>query len=686
MQNQPSNARSTRTGYQAKDAMHLPSSSITFRTDIQGLRAIAVLAVIFNHLGVQAFSGGYAGVDIFFVISGFIITRQIIGEYEQHGRFHFLRFYLRRFLRLFPAAITICLLTLVAAFLLFSQERLESVAKSAIASLYAVANIHFWRDVGYFDSEAISKPLLHMWSLGVEEQFYLLWPCLLLAAWKWVPRQWLVPFFLLVAAGSLTLNAIWFDTILPQAFLDYRDWRKSLSNPEETAFYLMPFRIFEFCLGAMAALLADARRSISIPPFVRSVLLLMGWAVIFYAVLSLDASDRFPYWNAFFVTLATALVIHLTPASRLSGRILSFPILVHIGTISYSLYLVHWPIIVFYRIVTPTWGHLDMAICMGLMLACSIALYFGVERPARAPRTRQPPKFTWHRHLPTTMTTAFLILTWALSLALPSVDNRIPEYRQTLKNTEWRKMERKTYCRKPIGGLPGNLVTCQHYNQSENTIVIWGDSHAQHLVAGFVNSFPNHNIGIAYLSSCPHQSGFLNYVYPMDTATERCIQRNRGMLDWLRISSSKYVVLLSSAKRGKPETMAGINNWLVQQLREAGHEAWILGDYIRPERSIGACRSVPDYLLSDRHLDKICGPDIQAVLNELSYAKTLQALTGHYIPLHEVQCPSADHCRFLDDQKRPTFRDTHHLSITGSTYEVDQATPMLVSHIPSLQQ
>ena len=183
----------------------------SYRKDIDGLRAIAVLSVLLYHVDVSAFSGGYVGVDVFFVISGFLITQLIRKEVLESGRFSFVNFYLRRARRLLPGFLFTLALCLVVTFFLFPPPQMEKFSESLLYSMIGLANYHFWRESGYFDVDSIYKPLLHLWSLGVEEQFYLIWPLILVFLLLKTPRRFLPAWVFGLFSISLYLNFIFTD-------------------------------------------------------------------------------------------------------------------------------------------------------------------------------------------------------------------------------------------------------------------------------------------------------------------------------------------------------------------------------------------------------------------------------------------------------------------------------------------
>ncbi len=312
---------------------------------IDGLRALAVLAVLAFHLGLSAFAGGFVGVDVFYVISGYLITGMILRDLDR-GKFGFLRFYSRRAVRLLPALFVTVALCLPLSALLFTPADMESFAHSAIASVFAYSNFLFWWQSGYFDAESITKPLLHTWSLSVEWQFYAVWPALLWATARF-NRRLVLPVIVLATAISLTL--VWWYRADPQ-----------------TVFYLMPFRIFQFGIGAIVLWLP-------VPGRLAEPLLAAGLALIAYSVFG----PAIGLWPA----VGAALAIYAGSA-RFLGAILSNPVAAYVGRISYSVYLVHWPMIVFWRYyVDRAMTHPEMAVLSALSLLGGAALYHAVEKP-----------------------------------------------------------------------------------------------------------------------------------------------------------------------------------------------------------------------------------------------------------------------------------------------------------------
>lgn len=298
---------------------------MNYRNDIDGLRAIAVIAVILFHGNVKGFSGGYAGVDVFFVISGFLITGIILSKIDA-GKFSLGDFYVRRMRRLLPAVLAMVLVVLVAgAFLLFPGNY-KDLAKSAVAAVLSIANIYFWQDSGYFAHASDLKPLLHTWSLGVEEQFYMVYPLFLLIFCKVVRRGrgWVLTGLMLAGVAI----SWWVTPRMPSA-----------------AFYLLPTRAWQLLLGGAALLWASGRE---FKPWLRHVATSTGLVMTLVSIFVFDASAEFPGRDALLPCCGATLMLMFAKGSFLDP-VLSAKPMTWIGKVSYSLYLWHWPLVVYMR-------------------------------------------------------------------------------------------------------------------------------------------------------------------------------------------------------------------------------------------------------------------------------------------------------------------------------------------------
>jgi len=339
-----------------------------YRPDIDGLRAVAVIAVVLFHLGIERLAGGFVGVDVFFVISGFLITRIIAGKAAE-GRFSFRDFYLARIRRIIPPLVATVAATFLAAALVLMPDDLQRFGRSAIAALTSTSNFVFYFEAGYWDTQSEFKPLLHTWSLGVEEQFYLVWPlCVVVTAG--------------IAGRKRLPAALWAITVVSfVGALIYS--RYDLAG----AFYMFPARIFQFAAGAALGCWAlnggaTGRR---VPGMVREAVFLAGLALVIFSVVTFDAATRFPGWFALPPTLGAVLMLLAGSfeggPGRLGVLVLNNPVSVWVGRISYALYLVHWPIVSLYRYrVGLELNAVEQAGLAGLMMLAAIALHYGVER------------------------------------------------------------------------------------------------------------------------------------------------------------------------------------------------------------------------------------------------------------------------------------------------------------------
>jgi len=337
-------------------------STIAYRKDIDGLRAIAVVPVVLFHADLHAFSGGFVGVDVFFVISGYLITSLITNEMN-NGKFTIVSFYERRVRRIFPALFAVCLFAFIMSFLLFMPKQFYEFGRSLVATALFSSNVLFWREAGYFDGPADMKPLLHTWSLAVEEQFYIIFPIFLLLLTKFVPTRRL-QLTCLVALVSF-LVSIWGVVYQPSA-----------------TFYLAPTRAWELLLGALLAL------NLFPPignPAVRGTLGIIGLGLIMVSVFAFSEKTPFPGLAALVPCGGTALIIYAgSSGACLVSQLLSVRPAVFLGLISYSLYLWHWPLIVFakYYWMRPL-TFSDSALLIGVsVLVASLSWRF-IESPFR---------------------------------------------------------------------------------------------------------------------------------------------------------------------------------------------------------------------------------------------------------------------------------------------------------------
>lgn len=304
-----------------------------YRREIDGLRAVAVLPVILFHAGFSAFSGGFVGVDIFFVISGYLITTIILSDMEL-GKFSLVTFYERRARRILPALFFVMFCCLPFAWFWLAPAHLKDFSQSLTAVSVFSSNILFWYESGYFAPAAELLPLLHTWSLSVEEQYYLLFPLFLMLLWR-LKKRWIFAILIIIAVVSLA-TAQW-----------------GAYNKPSAAFFLLPARGWELAIGALIAfyfLYKKKQHEIVAANKIASEFLgLLGLGLIIYSIIAFDESTPFPSVYALVPTIGTALIILFSTAETAVGRFLGTKVMVGIGLISYSTYLWHQPLFVFAR-------------------------------------------------------------------------------------------------------------------------------------------------------------------------------------------------------------------------------------------------------------------------------------------------------------------------------------------------
>ena len=349
----------------------------TRRADIDGLRAVAIVSVLVFHAGFSQLPGGFVGVDVFFVISGYLMTRIILRDLDA-GVFTFHRFYLARYKRLMPAVFVTATITLAFGALVLAPYDFEALAQSAIATVLWVSNILFWTEAGYFGASGLLKPLLHTWSLSVEEQFYLAWPAVLVGAAA-LSRRRRAPLAVVLGATLFAMSAM--SLVLAEYSLDYG---------QDLSFFLTPFRAYEFAIGAGCFLLAGR---VSRAPWLNDLLTMAGLAIIGAALILFTEEMRFPGVAALLPCAGTAMVLLSGDRSRLTPYLTPAPVL-WIGRISYSLYLVHWPVITLwaYAAASNLTGN-DRYVLIAASVALGAFLHYTVENPIHRARVSRQLSF-----------------------------------------------------------------------------------------------------------------------------------------------------------------------------------------------------------------------------------------------------------------------------------------------------
>jgi len=469
----------------------LLSSLPKYRPEIDGLRAIAILPVVFYHSGLSLFSGGYVGVDIFFVISGYLIT-SIVAKDIALGRFSFAAFYERRIRRIFPALFFVLFFCAVTAAFLFPPSDLREFGKSLVATTFFVSNMFFWRTAspnGYFDGASDTQVLLHTWTLSVEEQFYIFLPIGLVLINRWAKTH-LKACLLITLTASFSLS-IWAIEYRPIA-----------------AFYLLPPRAWELLIGSLLAIRAVP----AIPsPGLRRAAGFIGLGLITYAVFAFNKDTPFPGFRALAPCVGAWLIIYTceTGVSRLQA-ILSFRPLVFIGAISYSLYLWHWPLIVltkYFVFGNVTYLQTTLVILVSLIMAF-VSFEF-IESPFRRPSSVVTRRRVIRLGALASLVCAVLGLAIYMDDGFPQrYDLRTQEViaANTERKTEHGGMAGCTHWHKEIRSMD-EVTGCLIGKRSAKQILFWGDSHVEQLQLSIRRLYDegvlkNHGIIFALADGC----------------------------------------------------------------------------------------------------------------------------------------------------------------------------------------
>jgi peptidoglycan/LPS O-acetylase OafA/YrhL len=608
-----------------------------YRPDIDGLRAVAVLPVVAFHAGLHLVHGGFVGVDVFFVISGFLITQFTFAEIRNE-RFSILAFYERRIRRIFPALIAVLFATYCLGLALCLPLELVDFAKSLIAAALSVSNIYFWAGSGYFDGAALTKPLLHTWSLAVEEQFYLFWPVFLIVSHRFVGRR-IVPLTFAVSAVSLALSIV-----------------GAFRFPNAT-FYLPFTRIWELAAGGLLALGAAPR---ILGPTPRNTLSILGLSLIVGSVLLIDSSMPFPGLLAMpACTGAVMLILAGRDGNTAVGNLLSLKPIAFIGTISYSLYLWHWPIVVFQKNYTFLMSGLtefsDKLLIIGVSIAAATVSWRYVEQPFRTGKRRPS-----QRLLLTLAGSAVIVLVLLGSLAWSAAGFPSRFSQRELEIARFLDYDAASIYRSNVCFLTGSVMNqrfaseCLQMSSTKKNYLLLGDSHAAELWFGLQKNSPDKNFLQATASDC-----FPTHVHSFGEAPRCKRVLDEIMTGFLPSHRVDGVFLAARWKPGLLGNLAETLDWM----RDHRIPVILIGpssvyDSPVPRLMVTAVRK-SDPHLPQRHVDQST-KELDASMSEL--AKTQGA---PYVSLMDLMC-DARTCTYQDIDGLPLIFDREHFTAEGS--------------------
>jgi peptidoglycan/LPS O-acetylase OafA/YrhL len=609
-----------------------------WRPHIDGLRAVSVLAVLFYHSGLV--SGGFVGVDIFFVISGFLISGMIYADIRAHAKFRIADFYERRARRILPVFLVVTAASLIAGYFFFLPDEFALLGKAAVYASGFAANVFSYQQTGYFDGEASNYPLLHYWSLGVEEQFYIVFPLIVLAAQKLTPRL-IGPVIALIAAASFASAEI------------------SLRTYPTAAFYFTPQRAWELMVGCLLALPGF--------PYIRLRLLREGAgaggvALIVFAAFSYDDTTVFPGLADAVPVAGAALIIWGCEGFKtFTGAILSLPLLRAIGLWSYSIYMIHWPVIVFTKTI---WPNQSPTLTVVILIACIALGWFSyqfVETPFRRPK--QPcGRRVLSRSGVFQISFVSLLIIGGLGLTIEAQDGlaeRMPkEVRQVLayNHYDFAPLYRNGKCFLVIPAEWRDL-SADCFPSGRPSALLWGDSHAAHFYAALRDRFPNVAVVQTTLSSCPPIVGMWRPKIP------NCKSFNQSVLDWI-VKNRPDIVILSAGWPRDRKSASSLDG-TIQPLTASRVPAIIFGEtpnYRDPVPSILARRM----LRGDR--STLAKDEYTA--DTISLDEYMKDRFGHvrgvrYISFQDAFCTGGQ-CPLTTESGVPIYWDYDHFTREGA--------------------
>ncbi len=641
----------------------MPQPAVKYRPDIDGLRAIAVLGVLLFHIDKNLLSGGFVGVDVFFVISGFLIT-SVIDRDCGNGNFSFLHFYERRIRRIIPALFVVIVVAWAIAMKTLLPEDLINFSKSVRYTLFSASNFHFLnQSEDYFQEGVAQMPLLHTWSLGVEEQFYILFPILMVMGHRWIKsRNRLITIFAVLSVMSFFAS----------------QWIVR-RNPED-AFYMLPWRAWEMLIGSLLAMIGFSVGR----KWLDHLLGGMGLAMIVGSMIAYSEATIFPGFSAAVPCLGTALVIFAgRSGAGLASRILSWKPVVGIGLISYSVYLWHWPLIAFAKYTFLYHKAAAVGVIAASLILGWLSWYF-VERPFRKSgfMSRKAVYISW-------IAASVLLLGWGSYIdhrhGFPSrFSDKVLNF---LKSGE----VPKEYIPMSMVNYSPSLATVFGDRSETPTIALWGDSHAGALLPVLDALGKEHHKAFrSYdMPSQPPMTGVTRMKFSM--AKQRAAYSEGALAAMIADPQISKVILHArwasysrdlSLDKGPPallglsfKTVETQRNYVVSRLNDAVDQLLKAGKqviivYPMPEIEAG----IPDYLAKLAAAEEDVPEEIDCDRYDDYNREMIEALdvwknTPNIITIHPEHLMMRNNNRLrIRSGDELLFRDNDHLSVAGALF------------------
>lgn len=619
----------------------------SYRPDIDGLRALAVLAVVTFHGFPEILAGGFVGVDVFFVISGFLISGIILDE-TRVGTFSLQRFYARRVRRIFPALLLVLVVNLMAGWWLLLPVDLVRLGKQLAASAAFVSNFYLWFQSGYFSPDARTFPLLHLWSLGVEEQFYIVWPLIIIGLRR--SPNWTISAIVLIAISSFCLNI-------------------ALIDNHEADFYSPVTRAWELMLGASLAWLR--RRDGLVLPSKRSadITTIAGLILIVGSTFFFDQQSSYPGWLALVPTIGTSLILWSGASSGVASSILSARVLVFVGLISYPLYLWHWPLLVFseaFKFAPLTPLERGLAIAVSFILAW--LTYELVESRFRAGRVNR----TQIAALSGGM--IFIVFVGLVIVEGQGFETRFPKQIREFAEVRgypasWRIHE----CLIDLKKETTFGKSCME--ETRPLLFVWGDSTATALIPGLRQLQHERNFGVAQFTanSCGPWLAVDVPGYP------NCRNNNDEVLAIVS-RARPDVVLLHARGSSRPEDIAGLKKTILALHALSIPRIIVLGPVPVWKRSLP--NEVVRYLVIHHALIPARSSErVYRTWDDAQMRSEMTKVGAEYISAWDVMC-NADGCltRLGEKPEDVVASDQHHLTESGSSFLIQSIKDKIVPY------
>lgn len=621
---------------------------MTYRYDIEGLRAVAVLLVIIFHINEALIPGGFIGVDLFFVISGYVITQRIYKD-RLRSFGDFAEFYRRRIRRITPVMLFVTAITLLVGTIVFLPEDIVDLSWSVIFASFSASNIYFtfFLDTSYFAKDSHYVPLLHLWSLGVEEQFYLIWPLLLFALMKY-PRA-LLPTLLLLMAGSIAWGEYWLRT-----------------GSFSSAYYMLPSRFFQLCAGGACLIIAQSELFKKTSTRALLTIGMVGAIMVAGSAYALTGQDVFPGLNAIPVTLGASLLLLAGTKQTALSRFMSVQPARFIGSISYSMYLWHWPILAYLRYL-----YVDIDFATGLIIFITIVVisYLStqfVEKPFRHSDKSFGTVFNRMFAIPTIALCTCAILAIGFKGYVPvfSPDN----YAQKLAalSDDSKPAYKYSYvCQgHRISKADASRPSCIINSKEEPDTLLWGDSNAAHYIGilGALSKEEGKSFRNISHSSCPAMMRN-GEKFAEQKRHDSCEYSLNNTIPNVSHYSNIIISNFYTSYTKNPNFMKELE-YTVRTLIEAGKNVTLIGQAISFSNYDRFCAMKSIKVPLDCESKFTAEVDKSKAIN-ISLKELVSDITGaKYVDFNELICNEKVCSPYRD--ARPIYFDKGHISMHGS--------------------